>query len=129
MNTVLEDSLRRHSRLSDRWGSEPEAEQLLGPCKALLLRAQELEAAASTERPLGLDPTVLGCFGAALNSLATVSLLLGQAVDEQVSESAGDEQPDPNRLLFAINQNLRFAAEAAELAQRVLGGTEDDAGQ
>ena len=125
MNTVLEDSLRRHSRLSDRWGSEPEAEQLLGPCKALLLRAQELEAAASTERPLGLDPTVLGCFGAALNSLATVSLLL----DEQVSESAGDEQPDPNRLLFAINQNLRFAAEAAELAQRVLGGTEDDAGQ
>jgi hypothetical protein len=126
MNTRTKSRLRRHIDLSDRWAPESDPGRLLGNCRGLLLEAEELEAAASASRSESLDPAVLGCLSATLSSLATVSLLLDEARDGQGREHAGGQEADPSRLLFAISQNLRFAAEAAKLGQQTLSGARDD---
>ncbi len=116
---TTKDRLSRQADASARWGADTSSGRLLAHCKRLLLEAEDLEAAGSAWRSGGLDPAVLDCFGTTLNSLATVALLLDEAQDGS-SPERGDEAPDPSRLLFAINQNLRFGAEAAELAGQVL---------
>jgi hypothetical protein len=127
MNTLTNGRLRRYIDLSDRWAPESDPGRLLGNCRALLLEAEELEAAASASRSEGLDPAVLGCLSATLSSLATASLLLDEARNGQGREHAtGEQEADPSRLLFAISQNLRFAAEAAKLGQQALSGARDD---
>jgi hypothetical protein len=103
----------------DRWGADIRSARLLAHCKKLLAKAQDLEAAASARRSPGLDPAILDCLGATFNSLGTVALLLDQAQGDRLEER-DEAAPDPSRLLFAINQNLRFAAQAAELACQVL---------
>jgi hypothetical protein len=119
MTTVIKDRLRRQVEVSDRWGEDTNSGQLLGHCKQLLIEAEDLEAAGSAWRSGGLNPAVLDCFGTVLNSLATVALLLDQAQDGQPPQR-DESVPDPGRLLSAVNQNLRFAAEAAGLAGEVL---------
>jgi hypothetical protein len=125
MNTLTESRLRRHIDLSQRWAPESDSGRLLGHCRALLLEAKELEAAASASRSRGLDPAVLGCFGEALNSLATVTLLLNEAGNGQGPDHAArGHEVDPSRLLFAISQNLRCAAESAKLGRQTLSEVE-----
>jgi hypothetical protein len=125
--TGIQDELRHHLELAERWDSEADTDGLFRHCSHLLLTARALEAAASAQPPGGLNPAVLGCFGAVLDSMATVSLLLDRARDGQAGQlTPNDGQADPARLLFAINQNLRFAAEAAELGQQVLAGPRGD---
>jgi hypothetical protein len=119
MNTATKDRLRRQVEVSDRWGEDTNSGQLLGHCKRLLMEAEDMETAGSAWRSGGLNPAVLDCFGTALNSLATVALLLDQAQNGQPPQR-DESVPDPSRLLSAVNQNLRFAAEAAGLAGEVL---------
>lgn len=114
------DELRHHLELAERWGSAAGSDPLFGHCSDLLRAARALEAAASVARADALSPAVLGCFGAALDSLGTVSVLLDRAHGPQSQDRGTDGQADPARLLFAINQNLRFAADAAELGRQVL---------
>ena len=125
MSTAIEDKLRQHNALTGRWGAEADGDRLLGRCKALLLEAEELERALSVERAAGLSPALVGCFGAVLSSLATVSLLLEQVQGNRV-EIPADGAVDPGRLLFAISQNLRFAGEAAQLCREALSGGRSD---
>jgi hypothetical protein len=126
--TATRDELRRHLDLAERWDSSAGGDALFSHCSDLLLAARALEAAASAAPADGLNPAVLGCFGAALDSLGTVSLLLDRARGADAQDSGSEDgQADPARLLFAINQNLRFAADAAELGRRVL--TDPDGGK
>jgi hypothetical protein len=119
--TATRNELRRHLEHAERWDSSAGDDPLFRHCSELLLAAHSLEAAASAASADGLNPAVLGCFSAALDSLGTVCMLLDRARGEQARDSdSEDGQPDPARLLFAINQNLRFAADAAELGRKVL---------
>ena len=123
--TATRDELRRHLEHAERWDSSADGDPLFSHCSNLLLAARGLEAAASATIAVGLNPAVLGCFGAALDSLGTVSLLLDRARDpyaQDIDTESG--QADPARLLFAINQNLRSAADAAELGRQVLADTD-----
>jgi hypothetical protein len=120
MNSATKSKFRRQVEVSERWDTVTTSSQLLSRCKKLLLEAEEFEATASARRGGELDPAVLDCLGATFKTLATVTLLLDRF---QAPGAREDGTPDPSRLLFAINQNLRFAAEAAELAGQVL--TED----
>ena len=123
--TATRDELRRHLEHAERWDSGAGGDPLFRHCSDLLLAARGLEAAASAATTDRLNPAVLGCFGAALESLGTVSLLLDHARDphgQDIDTESG--QADPARLLFAINQNLRFAADAAELGRQVLADAE-----
>ena len=124
--TTTRNELRRHLELTERWDSGADADPLLLHCSDLLRTAQGLEAAASAWHSGELNPAVLGCFGAVLDSLATVSVLLDRARGGQAeSRTLDGDQTDPSRLLFAINQNLRFAAaEAAQLGQQVMTGSD-----
>jgi hypothetical protein len=117
MNAATRQRLQRHIDLAERWPSGPDAEPVLGDCKALLLEAERLESDLSAQPRGDLDPQILECFGALLRSLATVALLFDQSRNPTVPP---EDSPDPTRLLFAINQNLQFAAETAELAGLVL---------
>ena len=47
-------------------------------------------------------------------------MLLDRAPGPRSEDRGTDGQADPARLLFAFNQNLRFAADAAELGRQVL---------
>jgi len=119
--TTTRDKLRRHLEHTERWDASAGGDPLFSHCSDLLLAARGLEAAASATTADGLNPAVLGCFGAALDSLSTVSLLLDRARNPHVQEIDTESgQADPARLLFAINQNLRLAANAAELGRQVL---------
>jgi hypothetical protein len=113
MSLVLENKLRRHAELAERWSDDDDPDELLARCRSLLIVADELEEAASAARSETFDPAVVGCLSEALTSLATVSLLLSQTASTTGAGSEDAAVPDPGRLLFAISQNLRFAAEAA----------------
>jgi hypothetical protein len=113
MNTATKDRLLA---LADRIeGSDHHSDpsHLLSHTSLLLDDVQVLESAASAWREGELDPQVLRYFAAALNSLATFSLLL-----DPTRGAAGDVRS--SQLLSAVNQNLRLAADAAELAGEAL---------
>jgi len=116
MSLALENEIRRRIDLVERWSGDDD-DQLLARCRELLLAADALESDATrTER---LDERIVGCLAEALGSLATAVLLLSQASPD-ADVGLEDGEPDPNRLLFAISQNLRFASEAAELCRGTL---------
>jgi hypothetical protein len=120
MSVLLQDKLRRQLDIAERWGGDGDPDQLLVRCRALLVAADQLEAAASAARSPRISPAVLGCLGEALDSLATVSLLLSQTADRVDHQPEDPDVLDANQLLYAISQNLRFASEAAGLGHRSL---------
>jgi hypothetical protein len=89
-------------------------------CLGVAEAAQELERVAGAEGAAGAVPPALGCATSAFESLAN-SMLMMRGVVLREQERAGGSSPDAERLarlLFAIDQNLRFAAHAADLGRR-----------
>ena len=84
--------------------------------------ARDFERAAGTRGSAPAAAATLGCATSALESQATGMLLMRSLVLHVFSSSDyGDEEraQELGRLLFAIDQNLRFAAQAADLARRL----------
>lgn len=98
-------------------------ERTLGLAEA----AQELERVAAAEGAGGAVPTALGCVTSAFESIANSMLMMRGLVlraGERGDDGDGDSSAEAERLarlLFAIDQNLRFAAHAADLGRRGAG--------
>lgn len=91
--------------------------------------AQELEhVAAMADAGEGIG-AALGCATSTFESLANSMLMMrGLVLREQgEGEGSGPEAERLARLLFAIDQNLRFAAHAADLGRRGAGAEPDRA--
>lgn len=96
---------------------------LFDRCFEIAEAARELEAVAGAGGSSGASAAALGCLTSAFESLANSMLALrGVALRELPQTPASDELgPGPRdqvaRLLFTIDQNMRFAAHAADLAR------------
>lgn len=122
--------IERRRQLAGAW--KPKAagaaeNELFDRCLSLAEDAIELERAAGTSGAVGATGASLACFNSAFESLANSMLQLRSAAlreheagttgaDE--SERAGIDQLE--RSLFVIDQNLRFAAHAADLGREAI---------
>lgn len=96
-------------------------------CLGLAEAAQELERVAGAEGAGGAVPSALGCVTSAFESLANSMLMMRGLVLREQGEGEGSspEAERLARLLFAIDQNLRFAAHASDLGRRGAGPEPD----
>lgn len=81
--------------------------------------AQELERVAGADGAADAVPAALGCATSTFESLANSMLMMRGLI----LRAAGEDEATPEaerlgRLLYAIDQNLRFAAHAADLGCR-----------
>lgn len=89
-------------------------------CLDVAEAAQELERVAAADGGADAVPAALGCATSTFESLANSMLMMRGLV----LRANGDEEATPPeaerlaRLLYAIDQNLRFAAHAADLGCR-----------
>ncbi|HET6830669.1 MAG TPA: hypothetical protein VFH44_04890 [Solirubrobacterales bacterium] len=92
-------------------------------CIGLAESAQELERVAGAEGGGRAVPAALGCATSAFESLANSMLMMRGLVlrEQEEQEGSNPEAERLARLLFAIDQNLRFAAHAADLGRRGTG--------
>ena len=96
---------------------------LFDRCFEVAEAARELETVAGVGGSSGASAAALGCLTSAFESLANSMLALrGVALRELPDTPAPDALgPGPreqvSRLLFTIDQNMRFAAHAADLAR------------
>jgi hypothetical protein len=112
-----------------------------GPENALFDRCFELaEASHDLEQVAGVRGTTaamaasLGCATSAFESLANSMLMMRRVVlrelEDEEAEGAGSGESGPaeqlGRLLYAIDQNLRFAAHAADLGRQTAEGSRLD---
>jgi hypothetical protein len=89
-------------------------------CMDLAEAAQELERVAATGGTEDAVPAALGCVTSTFESLAN-SMLMMRGVVLRAHEDEATTPPEAERLarlLYAIDQNLRFAAHAADLGCR-----------
>jgi hypothetical protein len=89
-------------------------------CTELAEAAQELERVAATGGTEDAVPAALGCVTSTFESLAN-SMLMMRGVVLRAHENEATTPPEAERLarlLYAIDQNLRFAAHAADLGCR-----------
>lgn len=93
--------------------------------------ARDFERAAGARGSAPAAAAALGCLTCALESQATAfiklrSLLVHALQAEQ--EAVPEDGEELGRLLFAINQNLRFAVQASDLAREAAGRILDPSG-
>jgi hypothetical protein len=79
--------------------------------------ARAFERAADTAGSAPATGAALACLAATLDAQATGVLKLRGLVQGAVDGGRSGPTEDLRRLLFAINQNLRFATEVADLAR------------
>lgn len=92
--------------------------------------AQELERVAAADGGEGAVPAALGCATSTFESLANSMLMMrGLVLRAREGEGATPEAERLARLLYAIDQNLRFAAHAADLGCRQAQNDAAPAGQ
>jgi hypothetical protein len=98
---------------------------LYGRTLGLAEAAQELEQVAAAGDAAGAVPAALGCATSAFESIANSMLMMRGLVlrSEGVDGAESPEAERLARLLFAIDQNLRFAAHAADLGRRDASGS------
>ncbi len=97
--------------------------RLFEQCYEVLEAARQLEALLSFADSEVASPAILGCLSATFDSLANTTLMLHDAAgSDPLASSAvgGDRVVQLDRLLFTINQNLRFASQAAELGRAAI---------
>jgi hypothetical protein len=97
-------------------------------CMDLAEAAQDLERVAATAGTEEAVPAALGCATSTFESLANAMLMM-RGVVLRAHDGEATTSPEAERLgrlLYAIDQNLRFAAHAADLGCR--GAAETPAG-
>lgn len=86
--------------------------------------ARDLERVAGANGSAGATAASLGCATSAFESLANAMLKMRGVVLRELSPTADGNGHEPaeaeqlGRLLYAIDQNLRFAAHAADLGRQ-----------
>jgi len=119
--------IQRRTLLAGEW--EPRAAS--APENALFDGSFELaESARALEQTAGTDGSgraiaaSLGCVTSAFDSLATAMLNLRGVALRELRDAEGDDSAERiARLLFAIDQNLRFASHAADLGRQAAAET------
>jgi hypothetical protein len=120
--TERQRRIERRQRLAGEWRSpaQDRAENgLFNACFELAEAARDLERfplASSTSAAAAS----LGCISSALESQANAMLRLREAALRELPADPRERDghvEQLGRLLFAIDQNLRFAAEASDLAR------------
>jgi hypothetical protein len=100
-------------------GTRSEA-ALYDRCLGVAEAAQELERVAGAAGTGDAVPGALGFATSAFESLANSMLMMRGVVLRELRGAQGSTAPEAERLarlLFAIDQNLRFAAHAADLGR------------
>jgi len=92
-------------------------------CLDVAETAQRLERVAAADGSEEMVPAALGCVTSAFESLANSMLMMrGQVLRAHEGSPSEPEAERLARLLYAIDQNLRFAAHAADLGCRSAEG-------
>ena len=94
--------------------------------------ARGLEEVAGSARSTGSAAASMGCLTSGFESLANAMLAMRGVVLREMSDCPSDAEGPGNveqlgRLLFAIDQNMRFAAHAADLARQAAAESLEDA--
>lgn len=102
---------------------------LFDRCFELAETARDLERVAGASGSAGATGASLGCVTSAFESLADAMLKMRGVVLSELTTSAEDGDPESaeaeqlGRLLYAIDQNMRFAAHAADLGRQAAEAT------
>ena len=118
--------IERRQLLADEWTPRAAGRaenQLFDRCFELAEVARDLERVAGAHGSAGATAVSLGCATSAFVSLADATLKMRGTVLSELSASEGNDSGQSDvehlgRLLFAIGQNLRFAAHAADLGRQ-----------
>ena len=121
-----QERIRRRLTLAGDWRSGPATDraeqQLFDVSFELAEGAREFEQAVGQRASAPATAAAMGCIASALEAQATGLLKMRSLAMVELSESEqADEAADMEdlgRLLYAISQNLRFAAQAADLARK-----------
>lgn len=119
--------IERRLKLAGEWEPREAGKtenQLFDRCFELAEAARDLERVAGAGGSAGATAASLGCATSAFESLANAALKMRAAALRELGSDAGDDASDPTeteqlgRLLYAIDQNMRFAAQAADLGRQ-----------
>lgn len=122
---------RQRMQLAGDWRPHDDAEtQLFDASRQMLNSARRLERASGAPRSAGATDVSLGSLRAAFESLANASLMIRDAAAVEFEEAArSDEEREQlerlGGLLFAVDQNLHFAADACQLSRVALASLPD----
>lgn len=123
------DRLKRQRVLAGEWrpakGADPEA-AVFQRSFDVAEAARNLERVAGGAGSEGATAASLSCVTSAFASLADAMLKMRADVvsGRGKDPDGGEEREQLGRLLFAISQNLRFAAEASDLGRQAAEGSE-----
>ena len=132
MTQTTAQALRTRSNLAERWQVDAGVDRkLFRSCCLVLEAARQLERDVSARSSEGASAGALGCLQDTFESLANTSLMLRDEVDpdhDPLPRPGTSDRQDVQlgQLLFAIDQNLRFAAHAAGLGRETLVGDTTD---
>lgn len=127
--------IERRRQLAGAWkpnGAGAAENELFDRCFSLAEDAIELERTAGSRGAAGATGASLACFSSAFESLANSMLQLRSAALRELEPEAtstdeykrgGIDQLE--RSLFVIDQNLRFAAHAADLGREAVEASAD----
>lgn len=126
LNQRRKARFERRLRLAGDWKprtADAAENAIFDRCFELAEAARELERVADAEGSAGALAASMGCATSAFESLANAMLKLrGVALRELSDASEMTSEPSDaqrlGRLLFTIDQNMRFAAQAADLARQ-----------
>lgn len=120
--------IRRRRLLAGEWRprtGESSESALFNHCFEVAEAARDLERAAGANGSAAATAASLGCATSAFESLANAMMKMrGVALRELSTTGARADDPEPTeaeqlgRLLDAVDQNLRFAAHAADLGRQ-----------
>ena len=123
---LIERDLRQSMELAGDWRPQDRAEtRLFDASRHLLGAARQLERASGAPRSAGAIDVSLHALREAFESLANASLMIRDAAGRELDHAErSDEERDKleqlERALFAVDQNLRFAAHACRLGREAL---------
>jgi hypothetical protein len=123
---LIERDLRQSMELAGDWRPHNRAEtRLFDASRHVLGAARQLERASGAPRSAGATDVSMRALREALESLANASLMIRDAAAAEFdgaarSEDEREQVEELGRALFAIDQNLRFAAHACGLSREAL---------
>ena len=123
---LIEGDLRQSIELAGDWRPHNGAEiRLFDASRHLLGAARQLERASGAPRSIGATDVSMRALRETLESLANASLMIRDAAAAEFdhAEASDDEREQAEQLgraLFAVDQNLRFAAHACRLSRESL---------
>jgi hypothetical protein len=123
---LTERDLRERMELAGDWRPHNQAEtRLFDASRHVLGAARQLEQTSGAPRSAGATDVSLRALREAFESLANASLMIRDAAGRELdhaerSEDERDKLEQLGRALFAVDQNLRFAAHACRLGREAL---------